>query len=85
MQTIPFKRAMIMIHAMQSIIANVPESLQRIALSKLGEYKSRGHGLGKLGKSYNKSTNWKALDIIPGCGKRECARRHKQMSKHLIG
>ena len=76
----PFKRSLAMMAAISSIMQLTDKSFIQSALVALGEYKSRGHGKGKLGKSIGYTTNWKARLHGQTNGKRECTRRVKQMA-----
>lgn len=51
------------------------------ALTKLGNYKSRGHGKGKLPKSWHGPTKF----VVPhGGGKQEVARRQRQLASGML-
>ncbi len=80
MQPSPFKRAIAMAAAISAALSNAPASMHHMLLSAMEPYKSRGHGKGKLGKALPRQTSWKALLKGQTCGKRECARRVKQMA-----
>lgn len=70
----PFARAI----AMMSLIATAMQSASpQLAMSQIGDYRSRGHGRGRYsGIKYGPSPSGKYL---PHQGARECARRVRQM------
>ena len=67
----PFKQAIAMQNKISEIIAKGGGDLiVQMAIQALGEYKSRGHGKGKLGKVYHVRSKY-----MPHQGKREKQRR----------
>lgn len=82
MQTQPFKRAHDILNLMNAILSsNEPQSIKNLLLGNLPAYVSRGHGRGIRTKQpkINTATNWKQKLNGQTCGKRECARRVRQM------
>ena len=82
MQTTPFKRITLL---MQAMAAAMSTGMSRwAALQTVGEYRSRGKGLGRRSgkKPGNPGTPW--LDILGGQtnGRRECERRMRQMARN---
>ncbi|MBP4049007.1 hypothetical protein J9978_05775 [Chromobacterium violaceum] len=80
MQNKPFARAIAFHDALVSI-ANMPIALRVLAHAELGQYESRGKGLGRFSGRFDAHRmNRKATDFnVPlGGGQRECARRVRQ-------
>lgn len=65
----PFSRAIAMMALVQAAMGNFD------ALAKIGPYKSRGHGRGSPLRRYGN----KPGKYMPHQGKRECARRLRQL------
>lgn len=77
----PFSRAKAMFAAMAAALAAPGATMQNV-LAGLGEYRSRGHGRGKLSgkKKGNKGTLW--IDRMNS--ERECTRRRRQIAKGML-
>jgi hypothetical protein len=71
----PFSRSLAMMAAIQMAM-QLPKYLVQAELAKIGPYVSRGKGIGKPAKNFIK----KAGKYMPHQGKRECARRVRQMA-----
>ena len=84
----PFRRAFAMMAALASI-NNLPFHLRQAALGDLGPYRSRGKGRGKFSGRFDahRMARHSGQRDMPngqqwpqsGCGKRETARRRRQM------
>ncbi|MDE1715731.1 hypothetical protein PWG14_25015 [Chromobacterium amazonense] len=81
MHTQPFARAIAFYNRLQEII-HLPAAIRVLALAKLGHYESRGKGLGRFSGRFDahqmtrKATSFK---VPLGGGRRECARRARQL------
>lgn len=77
----PFAR----FHALTALAAAMMSSgvagSKEQALTKLGNYKSRGHGKGKVSKVYKRPTKF---TVPHGGGKQEVARRQRQLASGMI-
>ena len=78
MKSTPFKRAMMMLAAIQAaILPGGP------GLASIGEYVSRGKGLGRhSGKKWGPTSSGRYVGVTNG--KRECERRMRQIERGII-
>ena len=78
-QSTPFRRANLFIAAISALLTKGVD--MQSAISTVGHYRSRGHGKGKYSgkKPGNKSGRTYAAN-----GKKECARRLRQMANNQL-
>lgn len=86
MKSTPFKRAILMMHAISAAIS--AGMSPAFAAANAGEYKSRGHGRGgHSGKKRGPVSYNRNMHVVDGRwlqienGKRECERRMRQMAR----
>lgn len=82
MRATPFARSLALIQALASLAGGARQSM----FDALGGYTSRGHGQGKISgkKKGNEGTPWKARLNGQTNGKREIARRLRQIEKGML-
>lgn len=80
-----FKRARMMMAAIQAIIAGNHSELARMALiGNLGPYKSRGKGRGGVVRNfYGRTTPW-GKNGRPKTERREMTRRRRQIERGIL-
>lgn len=79
-----FRRVNAFMQAIQTMLSQ-GFNLQSVA-AELGEYRSRGHGRGKISgkKRGNHCTNWRMKLLFQTNGARETARRRRQIAAGIL-
>ena len=85
MSNTPFRRANLMTSAIAAIMSqNISAQLQQSAIKSLGEYRSRGHGLGIASYSIKRGPVSSGRYTGVSNGEREMTRRRRQIAAGII-